>query len=131
MVHFTYMEQYAIQLAQLKAELAVITDQLTPIAILDRETGDWSVRTADIDHTETDENNKADASEEVDERLSVLTELENRYRLILHALKKFELGTYGICEVSGEIIEGKRLTINPAARTCTHHMENEQGLPRP
>jgi RNA polymerase-binding transcription factor DksA len=123
------MEHLAVHRAQLESELSRITQELTLIAIFDSETGDWIIRTDDLDQTETDENNQADASEEADERTSILALLENQYRLLVHALKKFELKTYGVCEISGEPIEEKRLLVNPAARTCTHHMENESALP--
>lgn len=123
------MEQYAQQKADLTLEHTNLTQQLEAIAVFDEETGDWIIRTDDIDQAETDENAQADASEEADERQSILAELENQYNLVHHALKKFELGTYGICEISGEPIETGRLIINPSARTCTHHMEQEYQLP--
>lgn len=123
------MEQYSQQKADLTLEHTNLAQQLEAIAVFDAETGDWIIRTNDIDQAETDENAQADASEEADERQSILAELENQYNLIRHALKKFELGTYGICEISGEPIEGGRLAINPSARTCTHHMEQEYQLP--
>lgn len=108
-----------------------VTAQLDTVAIFIEETGDWSIRTDTIDQTEADSNTQADAVEAADERLSILTELENRYRLINHALKKIPRETFGRCEISGEQIEENRLAANPAARTCTHHMEQEFGLPLP
>jgi DnaK suppressor protein len=102
--------------------LAEVTAELTDIAQFDAETGDWSIRTDNIDQTEADENTQADAAEEADGRISILAELENRYRLITHALTKIANGTYGICEISGAPIEEKRLEANPAARTCISHM---------
>lgn len=48
---------------------------------------------------------------------AVLDQLENRLMDIERALGKIANGTYGICEVSGEIIELERLEANPAART--------------
>lgn len=125
------MEQFSAHRTQLESALIGITNELSNLAILDTETDDWIIRTNDLDQTETDENSQADASEEADERISVLAELENEYHLLKHALKKIALGTYGICEISGEPIEEKRLLANPSARTCTHHMENEYELPLP
>jgi RNA polymerase-binding transcription factor DksA len=125
------MEQFSSHRTQLELALAKTTTELSTLAILDTETGDWLIRTDDLDQTETDENNQADASEEADERISILSELENEYHLLKHALKKIGLGTYGVCEISGEPIEEKRLLANPSARTCTHHMENEFELPLP
>ena len=113
----------------LEAQLSSMIQELNEIAVQDKETQDWMIRTADLDHVETDENNQADAAEEADERLAILAELENQYRFIVLALSKLKLGTYGMCEISGEAIEEARLQANPLARTCTHHMENEYELP--
>jgi RNA polymerase-binding transcription factor DksA len=125
------MNQYQPQQEALQNQLREVVTQLQDIAVLDTETGDWIIRTNDIDQTETDENSQADAAEEADERIAILAELENRYRNVLHALQKLENGTYGICEISGEQIEEGRLMANPAARTCVHHMESEYELPQP
>ncbi len=115
----------------LKAQLHTVTTELNDIAVLDPESNDWIIKTADLDHTEADENNLADAAEEADERVAIIAELENRYHLITLALNKLLVGTYGRCEISGEPIEVDRLDANPAARTCIHHMETEYTLPLP
>jgi RNA polymerase-binding transcription factor DksA len=125
------MNTFAPQIATLEKQLTQVIDELNNLAVLDTVTGDWIIRTDNIDQTETDENSQADAAEEADERIAILAELENRYRSIMHALKKIEEGTYGICEISGEQIEEGRLLANPAARTCVHHMESEYELPLP
>ena len=115
----------------LVAQLQTVAAELQDIAIFDEEAQDWIIKTFDLDHTEADENNQADAAEEADERVAILAELENRYHLINLALGKIKIGTYGICEISGEAIEEARLDANPTARTCTHHMENEYELSLP
>jgi RNA polymerase-binding transcription factor DksA len=125
------MNQFAPQQEALQKQLTEVVDQLNDVAVLDTESGDWIIRTDNIDQTETDENSQADAAEEADERIAIMAELENRYRSIIHALQKLENGTYGICEISGEQIEERRLIANPAARTCVHHMEAEYELPLP
>ncbi len=125
------MNQYLLHQEALQKQLSGVITELQDVAVLDNDSGDWIIRTNNIDQTEADENSQADAAEEADERIAILAELENRYRSIIHALKKMEDGTYGICEVSGEPIEEGRLQANPAARTCTHHMEAEFELPLP
>ncbi|CAM4164449.1 hypothetical protein BAMA_11945 [Bacillus manliponensis] len=45
-----------------------------------------------------------------------------------HALKKIEMGTYGICEVSGEKIPVERLEAMPTATTCIKHASNHLNL---
>lgn len=123
------MEKLDIIEKQLQDLLTQTTNQLNEIGIQDVETGDWIVKTTDIDQSETDVNNQADAAEEADSRVTILAELENRYRLITHTLKKFAEGTYGLCEIAGTAIEPERLEANPIARTCTEHMEEESTLP--
>lgn len=54
---------------------------------------------------------------------AVLDQLENRLMDIDLALNKIEKGVYGICEVSGELIEENRLEANPAARTNIKNRE--------
>ena len=115
----------------LGAQLITVTTELNDIAVLDQKSKDWIIKTKDLDHTEADANNQADAAEEADERLAIMAELENRYNAITRALQKIKAGTYGICEISGEPIEVARLQANPAARTCTLHMETEYKLPLP
>lgn len=115
----------------LEAQLITVTTELNDIAVLDQKSKDWIIKTKDLDHTEADVNNQADAAEEADERLAIMAELENRYNAITRALQKIKAGTYGICEISGEPIEVARLQANPAARTCTLHMETEYKLPLP
>ena len=115
----------------LEAQLLSVMAELNDIAIFDEASQDWIINTTDLDHTEADENNLADAAEAADERVAILAELENRYHLINLTLEKIQKGTYGICEISGDAIETARLDVNPTARTCTHHMETEYELPLP
>jgi DnaK suppressor protein len=50
---------------------------------------------------------------------------------INEALRRIELGTYGICEVSSKPIEKERLKILPYARYCVAvQSERERGKPR-
>ena len=70
-----------------------------------------------------DLNDVADRTEEYDARRAELAVLENRWNEVRAALKKIAVGTYGICEISGEPIEEDRLDVNPAARTCKEHMD--------
>ena len=113
---------------QLEALLAQVTAELSNLGVQESETGDWIATPEPID-TEADQNEAADRVEEWDERRAILAELENRFNNIKRALKKIEEGTYGICEISGEAIEEERLEANPAARTCTEHMDQEHTLP--
>lgn len=83
-----------------------------------RETGDGRPR---------DEGDHAQASERQD--LGVLTRerLAERINRLTEALRRFDAGTYGTCEVCGERIEAARLEALPEATTCLRcQREREQ-----
>jgi RNA polymerase-binding protein DksA len=66
-------------------------------------------------------NHMADAGTEVFEQardVSLTQQLRRSLEDIESALKKFEDGTYGICESCGAIIDIPRLEALPAARCC-------------
>ncbi len=119
-------EMYA---ALLNAEQDRLTEELATVAVLNPSTGDWEVRMDDQDTNEADSNTEADDIESSVERTSLLATLEPKYRAIRHALAKIEAGTYGQCEICGKPIEPARLKVNPSARTCELHMNDEGTLP--
>lgn len=114
----------ALELAQTRLVM-----ELSSLAVHNPETDDWEIKTDAASLDEADESLVADASEQADNDISMLAELENQYRHINLALKKIEHGTYGICEINGETIDEDRLQANPAARTCREHMNEESQLP--
>lgn len=71
---------------------------------------------------EADLNVAADTHEDVEERHGVSDALEARLKNVNAALARIEEGTYGVCDVCGGQIEEDRLDANPAAPTCTAHM---------
>lgn len=91
---------------------------------------DWEGKETEMDvmNATADENEAADKMEEYGENRAINDTLEIRYNNIKRALGKIADGTYGICEISGEPIEEERLNANPAARTCTMHMDDESSL---
>lgn len=56
---------------------------------------------------------------------AISSELEERYQAVVDALERIEEGSYGKCTVCEAPIEEARLDANPAAPTCTEHMEEE------
>ncbi len=72
--------------------------------------------------TEADPIDAADYSTSFDTNASIVADLETRYNDVLAALLRIEDGSYGTCSVSGEKIEKARLEADPAARTCTKHL---------
>ncbi len=112
----------------LTTTLAHVTAELTTLGIHDpKNQKDW-IAIPDPEEMEPDLNDAADRVEEWDERASVLAQLERQYNDTVRALQKIEDGAYGVCEVGNEVIEDDRLEANPAARTCTAHMDTETTL---
>ncbi|MBY0472945.1 TraR/DksA C4-type zinc finger protein [Patescibacteria group bacterium] len=113
---------------KLEDELLEVEDRLKA-AGMQNEAGEWEVRDTDIDETATESDELGDRMEEFGEKKAEVGEIEIHWRNIERAIEKIELGTYGTCEVCGEEIEENRLEINPSARTCKTHMDEESGLP--
>lgn len=113
---------------KLESEKERLTSELNAIGTTDQDqTGDWHAGVADLGESDfADE--IADRLEEFQEREATEVNLEKRLRDVNLALEKIEVGTYGICEVSGEPIEQDRLQANPAARTCKMHLNEEDAL---
>ena len=66
-------------------------------------------------------NHMADDATEAFEQardFSVRTRLEDTLLEVEHALRKFEAGTYGVCESCGVQIDWARLEAKPEARLC-------------
>lgn len=114
---------------KLEANLKTIITELETVGIYDAENDDWqAIPDQTENQTDADPNTNADIVEDWNERRATLSTLEKDYRNIKRALAKIETGTFGLCEISGEPIEEKRLAIKPEARTCIAHMEEEGQL---
>lgn len=83
---------------------------------------DWEGKPADFDTNTADESELGDRIEEYEENTAIVKNLEIRYNEVKAALDRIEAGTYGLCQVGGEVIEEDRLEANPAATTCKAHM---------
>lgn len=107
---------------KLEAEHAVLLGELKGLgAIRNPETNDWDA-IPEESAPEADENDRADRTEDYEERTALVSTLKTRLRDIEDALKRIENSSFGKCEVSGEDIEIERLNANPAARTCMKHI---------
>jgi RNA polymerase-binding transcription factor DksA len=110
----------------LEKERDMLEQQLDKLGVRADGDDEWTPKVpSDLDINTADESEIGDLSEETQIDEIVLEELETRYQHIVHALKKIDDGTYGICEVSGQPIEKDRLDANPAARTCKAHLNDE------
>jgi len=110
-------------------EKATLTKELETLGVENPQTDkDWIPTPGEPADREADLNVAADRSEEWEERRGTLDVLETRLNNVNRALAKIEGGTYGVCEICDEIIEAERLDANPAARTCTAHIDDEETL---
>ena len=84
---------------------------------------DWEPSVVDVDTESSDPVDTADNIENYELNTAILKPLEVQYNDVKRALDKIKKGTYGICEVAGELIDEDRLEANPAARTCLAHKD--------
>jgi RNA polymerase-binding transcription factor DksA len=105
-------------------EKAILEEELSSVGQEDTENPNdgWSATSGSIETDSADENEVADKFEELEENKIILSKLAPQYKDVKEALERIEEGTYGICEISGEVIEKERLEANPSAKTCKKHM---------
>jgi RNA polymerase-binding transcription factor DksA len=61
---------------------------------------------------------EADEASELEKRLVMVKRLEESLNEVVHALQKYEAGTYGLCDSCGQVIEQARLEAIPQASLC-------------
>jgi len=110
---------------KLEAELKTVEAELETVGRKNPSNPlDWEAKEGDIDVDVAEEAEIAEGIEQYENNSAILKQLETRYNEIKDALAKIDMGTYGICEISGLPIEEDRLEVNPAARTCKAHMND-------
>jgi RNA polymerase-binding transcription factor DksA len=110
---------------KLLAEKAELESGLSSIGRINPDNpSDWEAKPSDLSDDHSDPNDNADVIEDFENNTAILKQLETQLVDVNNALKKIEDGTYGKCEVSGELIDEGRLNANPSARTCTEHMRD-------
>ena len=111
---------------KLEEEFALLETQLKTVARKNPSNpDDWELKGAEMDVTIADPFDAATAYETEEENAGILNALEIRYGEVKAALARIEAGTYGICKVGGQEITKERLEANPAAGTCTVHMNKD------
>lgn len=116
------MKDTAVYKVRLEEEKIKLEKELATIGRRNPENkNDWEA-TPPATGAEPDPVDSAEQKEEFDDNATILNDLELRYNEVLAALDRIEKGTYGICTVSGEMIEAERLDADPAAATCTEHL---------
>lgn len=109
----------------LEQEHIALLEQLEKLGVQNPDNkNDW-VTAQTTQPQEADPNDVADRVEAYDTARATLAQLETRYNNVTNALKKISANTYGVCEIGGEQISIDRLRANPAARTCSTHMETD------
>lgn len=110
---------------KLLREKTLLEEELRSIAKTDPEhPEDWNATSGNMETDNADENETADKFEELEDNKVILNKLEPQLREVEAALERIEKGTYGICEISGDVIEKDRLEANPSARTSIKHMRD-------
>lgn len=109
---------------ELESEKNLLIGQLSDIARLNPETGDWEAFPEEVTSKEADQNDMADRFEDFESRSNMTTVLESRLKNIESSLEGLENGDFGKCQECGKAIEGDRLEANPAAKTCKEHMNS-------
>ena len=112
-----YKQKLSAEKSELEAELAKIGYK--------NKNGKWAPRPIEDEKDMEFRDEVADEMEDMEEREATGATLAKRLSNVNIALDKIEGGSYGKCEVGGEEIEADRLEANPAARTCKHHLDQE------
>jgi len=108
----------------LEKELESITEELKTVGRINpANSQDWEPTEGEHSvENPAEPGEQADHIEEFEERTAILKELETRWNEVKTALERIDNNTYGTCEVCGEEIQKERLDANPAAQTCSKHM---------
>ncbi|MDO8575494.1 MAG: TraR/DksA C4-type zinc finger protein [bacterium] len=108
--------------SKLEEEMKNLEEELKTVGRINpNNPNDWEPVPGNIDIDSADENELADKVGVFEENSAILKQLEIQYNDVKKALLKIEDGTFGKCEVCGEMIEKERLVANPSAKTCKTH----------
>ena len=99
--------------AQLIEEQLILKDQLSQLPVLEGRSLGYGNHMAD----------DATTAFEQAKELALRQNLERTLRQVEHALRRFEKGTYGICEDCGQEIDSARLEVLPYATLCLNCRE--------
>jgi DnaK suppressor protein len=114
---------------RLEDELKLVEGELGSLGKQDaKNPNEWDTTSGDIDQSATERDEIADREEQYEENQGEIDALEPQRENVVRALEKIEKGEYGICEVCSAEIEEDRLEVNPSARTCKAHMNEEASL---
>ena len=98
----------------LKRKLIELRDELERLA----DTGESSAAVVELDQARVGRLSRMDAMQAQAMALASGQRRNAMLREIAAALKRIEIGEYGVCEECGDAINPKRLHIDPTSRLC-------------
>lgn len=108
---------------KLKEELATLEKELATVGRKNEDKGaEWEAVEPTLDIDKAEDGEIAEGIEGYNTNSAIVDQLEARLIEVENALEKTKQGTFGTCDVCGAQIEEDRLEANPAAPTCTEHM---------
>ena len=109
---------------KLENEHALLIAQLKEVGRINPDNPkDWEPVAAPLNISQAEIEERASDITSFEDRSAVEFELEKRFQEVEQALLSIEDGSYGLCVICKEKIEGARLEVNPAAPTCILHMQ--------
>lgn len=109
---------------KLEKERDMLVLQMKDFGKQNPKTGEWEATPEDLGYKATDQNEMADRFEDFESRSSMMEVLEARLKSVSNALKAIDKKTFGTCKICHKQIESARLEVNPSARTCKKHLED-------
>lgn len=111
---------------KLEKELVLLEKELSKLGVVtSNNQSDWTVKMPEENISPADENEVADTIDDFEINNAIINDLEINYNNIKIALEKIEKGNYGLCEIDKKQIEEERLRVNPSARTCEKHLNED------
>jgi RNA polymerase-binding transcription factor DksA len=108
---------------KLEEEQALVKRELESVGHINPDnTSDWEPTSGNLNIDPAEEEERAGATTDFEDRSAVEFTLEKRFNEITAALERIAEGSYGICRVCNEPIEVERLEANYSADTCKAHM---------
>ncbi len=115
MVNAQILEKNKKRLLEEKARLEKL---LSRVANKDEAGGDFHAKYPDMG---SDEDSSVAEVAAFETNIAEEHDLDPRLHKVIRALKRMEEGTYGICQVDGEVIDPARLEAAPEAENCIEH----------
>lgn len=108
---------------KLEEEKVLVEQELRSVGRINPDnTNDWEPTAGNLNIDPAEEEERAGAVTDFEDRSEIEFELEKRLNEVDAALGRIAEGSYGICRVCKNPIETDRLEANYSADTCKTHM---------